>query len=102
MKVKPLRVGGLLANHTLQPVLLVYPRLGREKDSAPSGQGASAPGLRLAAVEQGMAVRNARALLGSRSGRIGRISLVTKCAGARRLWKTLSSTSLAAGIQPER
>src|SRR5215469_12321710 len=36
MKVKPLRVGGLLANHTLQPVLLVYPRLGREKDSAPS------------------------------------------------------------------
>src|SRR5215472_12229851 len=94
MKVKPLRVGGLLAIHTLQPVLLVYPRLGREKDSAPSGQGASAPGLRLAAVEQGMAVRNARALLGvpsflwagalgSRSGRIGHISFAVKCAGAR-------------------
>ena len=66
---------------------------GGEEDSAPSGQGVSAPRFRLEAVGQGMAVRHAWALcgvlrivritLGSRSSLIGLISLVANCAGAR-------------------
>src|SRR5215467_12964784 len=59
-----------------------------------SGPGVPTARIRLEAMEQGMALRYAGTLLGvpsvlwaialgSRSGRIGRISLVVKCAGAR-------------------
>jgi hypothetical protein len=65
-----------------------------EPDLAPSGQGVPAPRFRLEAVEQGMAVPKTRTLLGvpslpwavylgTRSGLIGLITLVGKCAGAR-------------------
>jgi hypothetical protein len=75
-------------------VFLVYPALGREEDSASSGSGVPASGLRLEAMEQGMAVRYAGTLFGvprilcavvlsSRSKLIGLINLEAKCAGAR-------------------
>src|SRR4029077_9734017 len=56
------RLGELLCGRPLQPVLLVYPRLGREEDSVPLGEGRKTPGLRMEAVEQGMVVWHARAL----------------------------------------
>src|SRR3954470_693628 len=87
----PTRMGEVLRGGPLQSVLLIRPRLGREEDSAPSGSGVSAPRFRLEAVEQGMALRNARTLLGvprllwvcigSRSSLIGLISLTANCAG---------------------
>ena len=70
------------------------PILGRKEDQAPSGQGVPASRIRLEAVGPGMAVQNARTLLGvpgflwtvdlgSRSGLIGPINFVVNCAGAR-------------------
>src|SRR5215470_14565472 len=53
------RLGEIFRCGPLQSELLIHPRLGRKEDSAPSGQGVSAPRLRLEAVEQGMAVRHA-------------------------------------------
>src|SRR5215471_805571 len=88
------RLGELLCGRPLQPVFLVYPRLGREEDSVPLGQGQPTPGLRMEAVEQGMVVWHARALpgvssrppailLGRRPVPIGPITLVVKRAGTR-------------------
>ena len=90
----PARLGEILRHRPLESVFLLHPRLGRKEDSAPSGPGVPASRLRLEAVEQGMAVRNAGTLLGvprilwavdlgSRSSLIGLITLDVKCAGAR-------------------
>ena len=90
----PARLGEVLRDRPLQSVLLIYPLLGRDEDSAPSGPSVPAFRFRREAVEQGMAVRHAGTLLGvprfvsavelgSRSGLIGRITLDMKCAGAR-------------------
>ena len=59
----PARLGEVLCGRPLEPVLLVHSRLGREEDSAPPGASAPASRLRLEAVEQGMAVWDARTLL---------------------------------------
>ena len=86
--------GKLLRDRTFEPVLRVHPRLGRKEDSAPSGPCRSAPGLRVEAVEQGMAVWDLGTLLwlpslpsavifGSRPIVIGLITLAANCAGAR-------------------
>jgi len=56
-------VGELLRDGPFEPVLRVHPRLGRKEDSAPSGPRRSAPGLRVEAVEQGMAVWDLGTLL---------------------------------------
>src|SRR5438045_7645002 len=40
------RLGELLCGRPLQPVFLVYPKLGGEEDSVPLGQSPSAPRLR--------------------------------------------------------
>src|SRR5712692_7615942 len=83
------RLGELLCGRPLQPVLLVYPRLGREEDSVPLGQSPSAPRLRMEPVAQRMVVWNAGALprvpsglsadlLGCRPVPIGPITLVMK------------------------
>jgi hypothetical protein len=90
----PARLGAILCHRPCEPVFLIYPRLGREEDTAPSGSGVSASRLRLEAMGQGMAVQNARTLfgvprfisaveLGSRSGLIGFINFDVKCTGAR-------------------
>ncbi len=82
----PARLGEILRHRPLESVFLIHPRLGRKEDPAPSGQGVPASRFRLEAMEQGMAVRDARALfgvpsllwavhLGSRSGLIGLINL---------------------------
>src|SRR5260370_17932002 len=60
----PAGLGEVLCDRPLQPVFLIHPLLGREEDSAPSGQGVPASRIRLEAVGQGMAVQNARTLLG--------------------------------------
>src|SRR5215831_19731268 len=60
----PARLGEVLCHRPLESVFLLYPKLGRDEDSAPSGPGVSAPRLRLETMEQGMAVRHAGALLG--------------------------------------
>src|SRR6266704_3617883 len=78
----------------VESVFLIHPKLDKKEDSAPSGPGVSASRFRLEAVEQGMAVRNSRTLLGvpsllravdlsSRSGPIGLITFDVNCAGAR-------------------
>ena len=56
------RLGEILCGRPLESVFLVHPRLGREEDSAPSGQSLSAPRLRMEAMEQGTAVQEAWAL----------------------------------------
>lgn len=86
-------LGGILCGWPLQPMLLIHSRLGREEDSAPLGQGVSAPRFRLEAVEQGMAIRHPGTLcgvprfvwvtLGSRPSMIRLISFAMNCAGAR-------------------
>ena len=87
-------LGKLLRDWTFEPVLRVHPRLGRKEDSAPSGPSRSAPGLRMEAVEQGMAVWDLGTLLwvpslastvifGSRPILIRLITLAANCAGAR-------------------
>ena len=87
-------LGALLRDRTFEPVLRVHPRLGRKEDSAPLGPGRSAPGLRVEAVEQGMAVWDLGTLLwvpslasavifGSRPILIRLITLAANCAGAR-------------------
>jgi hypothetical protein len=87
-------LGKLLRDRTFEPVLRVHPRLGRKEDSAPSGPSRSAPGLRMEAVEQGMAVWDLGTLLwvpslasavifGSRPILIRLITLAANCAGAR-------------------
>src|SRR5262252_10368227 len=84
------RVGEILCHRPLESVFLIYPRLGREEDSAPSGPGVSASRLRLEAMGQGMAIQNDRTFfgvprfvsaveLGSRSGLIGLINFDVKC-----------------------
>src|SRR5262249_10646120 len=71
-----------------------------------SGPSVPAFRFRLEAVEQGMAVRQAGTLLGvprfvsavelgSRSGRIGRITLDMKCAGARSAGNPLATCDVA-------
>src|ERR1700694_5166892 len=88
------RVGEILCHRPLESVFLIHPILGRKEDPAPSGQGVPASRIRLEAMEQGVAVRNARTLLGvssflwavdlgSRSGLIGLINLIANCVGAR-------------------
>src|ERR1043166_3480271 len=89
----PAWLGRLFRGRPLQPMFLIDPRLGREEDSAPLGQGVSASRFRLEAVEQGMAVPNLGTLfgvprfvwitLGSRPSMIGLISFAMNCAGAR-------------------
>src|SRR5215471_3739103 len=90
----PTRLGEILRDRPLESVFLVYPALGREEDSASLGSGVPASGLRLEAMEPGMAVRYAGTLFGvprilravvlsSRSKLIGLINLDAKCAGAR-------------------
>ena len=90
----PARVGEVLRDRPLESVFLVYPKLGRDEDSASLGSGVPASGLRLEAMEPGMAVRHAETLFGvprilravvlsSRSKLIGLINLDAKCAGAR-------------------
>src|SRR5215471_19527189 len=54
----PARVGEVLRDRPLESVFLVYPKLGRDEDSALLGSGVPASGLRLEAVESGMAIRN--------------------------------------------
>ena len=87
-------LGKLLRDRTFEPVLRVHPRLGRKEDSAPSGPSRSASGLRMEAVEQGMAVWDLGTLLwvpslasavifGSRPILIRLITLAANCAGAR-------------------
>ncbi len=56
------RLGEILCRGSLKSVFLVHPRLGREEDSAPSGQSLSAPRLRMEAVEQRTAEQDAWAL----------------------------------------
>ena len=100
------RVGEILCHRALESVFLIRPILGRKEGSAPSGQGVPASRFRLEAVEQGMAVRKARALLGvpsflwavelgSRSGLIGLITLDVKCAGARSAGNPLATCDVA-------
>src|SRR5712691_131192 len=55
-------MGAVLCGRPFEPVLLVHPRLGRKEDSAPSGARAPASRFRLEAVEQSVAVWNARTL----------------------------------------
>ena len=52
-----------MKDRPFEPVLRVHPRLGRKEDSAPLGPRRSAPGLRVEAVEQGMAVWDPGTLL---------------------------------------
>src|ERR1700687_5734931 len=100
------RVGEILCHRPLESVFLIHPILGRKEDQAPSGQGVPASRIRLEAVGQGMAVPNARALLGvpgflwavdlgSRSGVIGPINLVVNCAGARSAGNPLATCDVA-------
>src|SRR5258706_10788298 len=106
------RVGEILCHRPLESVFLIHPILGRKEDQAPSGQGVPASRIRLEAVGQGMAVQNARTLLGvpgflwavdlgSRSGLIGPINFVVNCAGARSAGNPLATCDVAgAGEQP--
>src|SRR5215467_2317057 len=55
----PAWLGDILCDRTLEPVFLVYPRPGRNEDTAPLSPGAPTSGFRLEAVEQGVAVRDA-------------------------------------------
>src|SRR6266849_4620755 len=100
------RVGEVLCHRPLESVFLIHPILGRKEDQAPSGQGVPASRIRLEAVGQGMAVQNARTLLGvpgflwavdlgSRSGVIGPINLVVNCAGARSAGNPLATCDVA-------
>src|ERR1035437_3718771 len=56
------RLGELLCGRPLPPVLLVYPRLGREEDSVPLGKSQTAPRFRMEEVAEGVVVWHARAL----------------------------------------
>jgi len=87
-------LGEVLRDRPLESVFLLYPKLGRNEDSAPSGSGVPASRLWLEAVEPGMDVWHVGTLLGvprivstvdlgSRSSLIGPITLDVKCAGAR-------------------
>src|SRR5258706_10562187 len=100
------RVGEILCHRPLESVFLIHPILGRKEDQTPSGPGVSASRIRLEAVEQGMAVRNARTLLGvssflwavdpsSRSGLIGLINLGVNWAGARSAGNPLATCDAA-------
>src|SRR5215471_10328111 len=100
------RVGEILRHRPLESVFLIHPILGRKEDPAPSGPGVPASRMRLEAVGQGMAVRNARTLLGvsgflwavdlgSRSGLIGLITLDVNCAGARSAGNPLATCDVA-------
>jgi hypothetical protein len=105
------RVGEILCHRPLESVFLIHPILGRKEDQAPSGPGVSASRIRLEAVEQGMAVRNARTLLGvssflwavepgSRSGLIGLLHPGVNRAGARSAGNPLATCDAAgAGTQ---
>src|SRR5215469_109431 len=90
----PARVGEVLRDRPLESVFLVYPKLGRGEDAAPSSPSVPASRLRLEAVEPGVVVWNVGTLLGvpclpctvalgSCSSWIGPITLDGKCAGAR-------------------
>src|SRR3989449_7439550 len=57
-------LGAVLCRRPFEPVLLVHSRLGREEDSAPFGAGQPASRFRLEAVDQGMALWDARPLRG--------------------------------------
>ena len=100
------RVGDILCHRPLESVFLIHPILGRKEDQAPSGPSVPASRMRLEAVEQGMAVRKARTLLGvsgflwavdlgSRSGLIGLITLDVNCAGARSAGNPLATCDVA-------
>src|SRR4051812_44162997 len=54
----PAWLGQILRARPFESVFLLYPKLGREEDSATSGPGVSTSRLWLEAVEQGMAVRH--------------------------------------------
>src|SRR5215469_9440493 len=100
------RLGEVLCRRPLEPVFLIHPLLGRKEDSAPSGPGVPASRIRLEAVEQGMAVRNAGTLLGvsrllrvaqlgSRPSLIDLINLGVNCAGARSAGNPLATCDVA-------
>src|SRR5918994_3302390 len=104
----PARLGEVLRDRSLESVLFLHPILGRNEDSAPSGPGVQTSRLRLEAVEQGMAVREAGTLLGvsrlvstvdlgSRSSLIGLITLDAKCAGARSAGNPHATCDVAGG-----
>src|ERR1700674_4883245 len=57
------RLGAVLCGRPLQPVFLLYSRLGGEEDSRPPGAGAPASRVRLEAVEQSVVVWDPRPLL---------------------------------------
>src|SRR5688572_10982603 len=57
-------LGAVLCGRPFEPVLLVHSRLGRKEDSAPFGAGQPASRFWLEAMEQGMAVWDARTLRG--------------------------------------
>ena len=56
----PTRLGELLRRRTLEPVLLVYSRLGSKEDSKTPGARPKAPRIWLEAMESAMVVRNSR------------------------------------------
>src|SRR5215472_11124017 len=100
------RLGEVLCHRPREPVFLIHPLLGRKEDSAPSGPGVPASRIRLEAVEQGMAVRNAGTLrgvsrllraaqLGSRPSLIDLINLGVNCAGARSAGNPLATCDVA-------
>src|SRR4051794_14031891 len=60
----PAWLGKVLRHRPLESVFLLHPKLGRDEDSASSGPGVPTSRLRLEAVEQGMAIRHTRTLLG--------------------------------------
>src|SRR5215469_8158263 len=58
----PARLGELLCGGTLESVLCVYPRLGRKENPAAHDAGKETQGIRLEAMEYGMALYSARAV----------------------------------------
>src|SRR6516165_1331359 len=107
----PARMGEVLRDRALESVFLVYPKLGRDEDSAPSRPRVPTSRLRLEAVEPGMAVRNVGALLGvprflrtvalgSRPSLIGLITLEVNCAGARSAGKSARYVRCGGGWKP--
>src|SRR3954467_7926272 len=60
----PEGLGAILCHRALECLFFLPPRLGRKEDPASSGPSLPASRLRLEAVEQGMAIRNAGTLRG--------------------------------------
>ncbi len=58
----PTGLGELLCGRTLEPLLLVYSKLGGKEDSETSGARPTAPRLRLEAMESTVDLRNSRTI----------------------------------------